>query len=429
MADKWDSYPYILVYEVFGEEIDCPDDIEDSVEWALQCIDNTDAYVLRARLRDGRTYTDIGKSLGVGKDRIRQRESRGLVSLRRSARARRVLSFGLKELDIQYEKMPEIDASAYPYNLYNAGIQGLYSGYPDNLEKSLQMILSYCPDIVVKALELRYKHKLKIEEIARRLNEDEDRLKEEMRKALKNLAEPQYRYLMDRDAQIEGKEMLGWGLSDGCLSDLWRLKIASRDYFKWIYAEDLEHLICSKSKDKQILIQNMQLWKRKQSESERLGNIHKIVKRVMELNRNIVFNGKLTVLLCEKAKPFKLEKYVLDKETYIKYRINNYKLRAYSVEELIEDTLQDYKRSHVKKKDSDMVAGREVKAKIDILRMSCPAVCRADNKFAGLPDRIKNALQRNKITNSWVLSNMRREELLFLEGIGYGLVDKLGIIN
>lgn len=82
------DYPYNLLCIVLGEEPETlAPDFDASVEYVLSTtLTEKESSIIRQRYKDGLTYAECGKILGVTRERIRQIESKAIRKLRYPSR-------------------------------------------------------------------------------------------------------------------------------------------------------------------------------------------------------------------------------------------------------------------------------------------------------------------------------------------------------
>lgn len=92
-------YPINLILDIFNVESECeniPADIEGTVDYIISRFDKRVQRVIIGRYKEGKTCEQIGKELGVTRERIRQIETRALRQMR-NPKCRKLLSLGIAE--------------------------------------------------------------------------------------------------------------------------------------------------------------------------------------------------------------------------------------------------------------------------------------------------------------------------------------------
>lgn len=92
-------FPINLILDVFNTESECeniPADIEGTVWYIISRFDTRVQRVIIGRYKEGKSYEQLGKELGVTRERVRQMEIRSLRQMR-NTRCRVLLSLGFAE--------------------------------------------------------------------------------------------------------------------------------------------------------------------------------------------------------------------------------------------------------------------------------------------------------------------------------------------
>lgn len=92
-------FPINLILDIFIAESECeniPADIEGTVEYVISRFDPRVQTVILGHYKEGKTYEQIGKELGVTRERVRQMEARSLRQMR-NPKCRALLSLGVAE--------------------------------------------------------------------------------------------------------------------------------------------------------------------------------------------------------------------------------------------------------------------------------------------------------------------------------------------
>lgn len=92
-------FPINLILDIFIAESECeniPADIEGTVEYVISRFDPRVQTVILGHYKEGKTYEQIGKELGVTRERIRQIETKALRQMR-TPKCKELLSIGIAE--------------------------------------------------------------------------------------------------------------------------------------------------------------------------------------------------------------------------------------------------------------------------------------------------------------------------------------------
>lgn len=81
-------YPENLIFAVLGTEVVVDKDISDGLRYILNTLSDRERAVLKYRYVDKYTYEEIGKFIGITRERVRQIENKAFRCLRHPSRSR-----------------------------------------------------------------------------------------------------------------------------------------------------------------------------------------------------------------------------------------------------------------------------------------------------------------------------------------------------
>ena len=96
-------YPENLIFAVLGTEVVVDKDIETGLVYVLSTLSTRENEILKYRYVDKYTYEEIGKFIGITRERVRQIENKALRCLRHPSRSR-YLKLGYKIASGELEK-------------------------------------------------------------------------------------------------------------------------------------------------------------------------------------------------------------------------------------------------------------------------------------------------------------------------------------